>query len=113
MMRRPASILARYGVAVVLVLVAEGVRRVTIPPGFEPMLWFVPFIVVVGISAWLGGFGPGFVCTAGSAWFASFQLLQPSNALGFSGASDAFTLVLFVGFCLLVDILCSANGSRF
>ena len=105
---RPSSTLARYGLAVGLVALAEQARR-SLPGPWEPFLWFAPYLVAVAISAWVGGFGPGFVSTVGSSWMVSYFLLRPATSMSFTGATDTFSLVLFFGFCLLVNILCSSN----
>src|SRR5262245_5606772 len=104
---RPSSLLFRYALPVGLVAGAE-VSREVLPGSWEPVLWFVPFLLAVAVSAWLGGFGPGALATVGSTWQVSHFLTRPT-ALSVpgvpDGASDAFSIVLFFGFCLLVCIL--------
>jgi hypothetical protein len=108
---RPSSLLIRYALPFALVAGAE-VSREYLPGSWEPVLWFVPFLLAVAVSAWLGGFGPGAIATVGSTWQVSRFLTRPTY-LAVPGvpdaATDAFTIVLFFGFCLLVCILCSAN----
>ena len=105
---QPFSILFRYGLAVVAVLLAGLVWR-RLPGEWEPILWFGPFLLAVAASAWVGGFGPGLVATLWSTWDVSHSLVRPTHVLGITGASDAFSLVLFFGFCLLVSTLCSTS----
>lgn len=105
---QPLSIVFRYGLAGAAVLVAGFVWRL-LPGEWEPILWFVPFLLAVAASAWVGGFGPGLVATLGAAWDVSHSLVRPTHVLGISGASDAFSLILFFGFYLLVSTLFSTN----
>lgn len=103
---QPLSIVFRYGLAGAAVLVAGLVWRL-LPGEWERILWFVPFLLAVAASAWVGGFGPGLVATLGATWDVS--IVRPTHVLGISGASDAFSLILFFGFCLLVSTLFSTN----
>src|SRR5438034_9263656 len=105
---RGVSILLRYGLAVGGVLAASLTWRY-LPAEWEPIMWFVPFILAVGISAWLGGFGPGLVATVGSTWAISHSPVRPAYVRGSTGAGDVFSVVLFFGFCLLVNALLSSN----
>jgi len=108
MMRRPVSRVVRYGLAAALVVAANGTTQL-LPPTLGSLQWFLPFIVAVALSSWLGGFGPGLLATFGAAWLAGDTMLQPSHWLGFAGAGDVLSMVLFLGLCLLIDLVCSAN----
>ena len=103
------SLLMRYGLAVALILSADGARRLM--PDAHPALWIVAYVAAVAIGAWAAGFGPGFIVTAGATWLASDALQRPTDWLGFSGVGEALGLVLFVGFCLLVGLVCASDRS--
>jgi len=106
----PTTLLTRYGVAVGLILAADGARRLLLPDGY-PALWILPYVLAVAIGSWVAGFGPGFIVTAGATWLVSDALERPTHWLGFTGVGEALGLVLFVGLCLLIDLVCAGDRS--
>jgi len=86
---------ARYGVAVLLIAAALGLRMVLQPLlGVSvPYLQFFPAIL---LAAWYGGFGPGALGTGLSALIAMYLFLPPAG-LAVSGAGDWLSLSMFVG----------------
>ncbi len=70
------SWLIRYGLAVLLVSLATGIRialRPIIPTGFP----FITFFLAVLLAAWRGGLGPGLLASVLSTLAADFLLIEP------------------------------------
>lgn len=74
--RSGESWLIRYGIAVLLVAVATGIRlalRPIIPTGFP----FLTFFLAVMLAAWRGGLGPGLLASVLSTLAADLLLIEP------------------------------------
>ena len=84
---------ARYGVAVLLIAVALGLRLV-LQPWLGSAVPYVEFFAAILLAAWYGGFGPGAVATGLGALIA-MELFLPPGGLAVSGAGDWLSLSLF------------------
>jgi two-component system, LuxR family, sensor kinase FixL len=87
------GILARYGVAVVVVALAFGLRELLAPVLLERgvFLYFVPSVL---IAAGIGGVGPGLLATALSAGLVFFIVLGPASySPGLVLDTTAFTII--------------------
>jgi len=83
----------RYAVAVLAALVVVAVHLVLhrhFGSAFDPL-----FLVVVGVSAWYGGFGPGLVTLAASGLGALLTTTEPVGSLRITSRSDAFDLMAY------------------
>ncbi len=109
MLRIPQSaLLRRYGLAVIVVMVAVGLKLIlnlvsSSSGASTPFLNLFPAIVV---AAWYGGFGPGVFATLLGAIAADFFFLQPTSQLGGLSTEDAINLTIFVLDNLLISLLC-------
>ena len=92
---------ARYGVAVMLIAAALGLRLLLQPwlGSAVPYLQFFPAIL---LAAWYGGFGPGALATGLGALIA-MELFLPPAGLAVSGAGDWLSLSLFVATGLAIS----------
>jgi signal transduction histidine kinase len=89
------SLLLRYAIAVILVLIALVVRLLleTVLQDNSPFLLF--FIAVV-LATWLGGFRPGILATLLSVVAANFFLIEPRYTFFISETGPLIAAVLFV-----------------
>src|SRR4051794_2340423 len=102
---RPAS--ARYGIAVVAVLIA-----VLVSHFFHGLFEATPsvlYLAVIVISAWYGGFGPGALATAASAVAILYLFLAPTYSLSVADLRTAFQLIIFIAIGLLTSYLSGAR----
>ena len=70
------SVISRYGVALVAVLLAA-IIRYSITPWMPQGVPFVTFFLAVMLSAWTGGVGPGLFASFLSALIADFLFIEP------------------------------------
>src|SRR6476661_9646464 len=90
MSRRPFR---RYAVAVLAAIAVVGVHLVLhrrFGPSFDPL-----FLVVVGVSAWYGGFGPALVTLVVSGLGALLTTTQPVGSLRITNRADALELMAY------------------
>ena len=90
MTRRPFR---RYAVAVLAAVAVVGVHLVLhrrFGPSFDPL-----FLVVVGVSAWYGGFGPALVTLVVSGLGALLTTTQPVGSLRITNRADALELMAY------------------
>jgi signal transduction histidine kinase len=83
----------RYAVAVLAAIVVVGVHLVLhrrFGSAFDPL-----FLVVVGVSAWYGGFGPGLVTLAASGLGALLTTTRPVGSLRVESPRDALDLMAY------------------
>jgi len=105
-------VLLRYGVAVLAVGVAFGLKLLLDPLIVQD----VPFLLVFGaimVSAWYGGLGPGLLATAAAGLATDYFFLYPKGT--FSGFSlEAVPLLVFLLegtlVCLLTEALRAARS---
>src|SRR5262245_23625490 len=107
MFRRPtAARLADYGLTIPAVAVALLAGVLTLRSGAAP-LSVAPLALVVALSAWYGGFGPGLFALVQAAVSIDFFLVEPGSVLRFSSSAQAAAYVVFVAgwviFCLLAE----------
>jgi signal transduction histidine kinase len=83
----------RYAVAVVAAIAVVGIHLILhrrFGAAFDPL-----FLVVVGASAWYGGFGPGLVTLAASGLGALLTTSQPIGSLRIASPIDAVDLMAY------------------
>ena len=83
----------RYTVAVLAAIVVVGVHLILhrrFGSAFDPL-----FLVVVGVSAWYGGFGPGLVTLAASGLGALLTTSRPAGSLRIESPRDALDLMAY------------------
>jgi nitrate reductase gamma subunit len=106
-MRLPDSVFLRYGVAIGLVVLAEFLRR-ELPPEWAAPHWALLFGPAVLLSAWFGGFGPGFIATAGSVAAVAVLVMHVRLSTHLVDWIDLLVLVVFVVLGLAASIVAGA-----
>jgi PAS domain S-box-containing protein len=108
--RRP---LVHYLVAAAITGAAVALR-VLLEPLWGPEAPFVMLFPAVMLSAWIGGFGPGVLATAGGAVAAAYFWLEPYRAWKLAMPAEMALLGLFVvaclGLCVLTEALTRARA---
>jgi PAS domain S-box-containing protein len=98
------AVVWRYGLAVVVVLAATGVRL-----AFNPIVGVeaahIPFNLAVAIAAWFGGCGPGLVAAALSAFSVDWFFLEPVHSPSITSREGMWGLALFVITTSLIALL--------
>jgi PAS domain S-box-containing protein len=92
----------RYGLAIVLVAAAMGLRLALtawVGPGLPTYVTFYPAVMAAGLVA---GFGPGMVATALVALAAAYWLLPP-DGFAISSPVDRLGLAVFIGMGLFMS----------
>src|SRR5215212_784455 len=108
---RHTSPLLRYGVAVMAVGVAFGLKLLLGPLIVQD----VPFLLVFGaimVSAWFGGLGPGLLATVAAGLATDYFFLPPMGSLsGFSLETVPLLAFFLEGtlVCLLTEALRAAR----
>ncbi|UBF25343.1 PAS domain S-box protein [Kovacikia minuta CCNUW1] len=103
------SLLQRYGVAVIAMLVALLLMLLLnpwVPMGASP---FLLFFAAVMVSAWYGGFGPGFLATILASLAASYFFLPPFQNFRIAAPADMVRLGIFL---LISLMICLLSGTR-
>ena len=109
---RSASPSIRYGLGLGIAWLSVLVRLVLNPywGGSAPLITLYPAVV---LAAWLGGFGPGVVCTLASAATASYLFFGPLSSFRVANPGEVATLIVFAGIGLLIsgimEMLAKAN----
>jgi PAS domain S-box-containing protein len=108
-MKRSLEIALRYGVAVLAVGAALGIKLLLDPLTVQD----TPFLLVFGaiiVSAWYGGLGPGLLATTASALATDYFFLYPRGTLtGFS--VEGIDVLAFMLEGVLVSVLTSSLRS--
>jgi PAS domain S-box-containing protein len=108
-MKRSLEIALRYGVAMLAVGAALGIKLLLDPLTVQD----TPFLLVFGaiiVSAWYGGLGPGLLATAVSALATDYFFLYPRGTLtGFS--VEGIDVLTFMLEGVLVSVLTSSLRS--
>jgi PAS domain S-box-containing protein len=96
------SLVSRYGVAVLVVILAAIARSALTPlrGARLPLITFYPAIMA---SAWFGGFWPGLTTTLLSALAAQFFWMRPALGSPSSEPSDLVALVVFVSIGVFIS----------
>ncbi len=102
------SLWLRYGVALLTVALAVPLTAFCFTLGHGSSAFF---FAAVMISAWYGGFGPGFLTTALSALALDFFFLPPLPALG-TGLDEGMRLGVFVVVAFLIGTLAAREKRR-
>src|SRR5439155_23253184 len=109
---RSASPSMRYGLGLGIAWVSVLVRLLLNPYWGDsvPLITLYPAVL---LAAWLGGFGPGLVCTLVSAAAASYLFFEPLYSFSVSNPGEVGALIVFVGIGLLIgsviEMLVKAN----
>jgi PAS domain S-box-containing protein len=95
---------ARYGLAVLLVLGAVGLRWMLTPVLQDKgaSLFIVPAVL---LAAMLGGFGPGVAATALATFLLNYLLIPPSFSLRMQDSADIVRMAIFAGVGVTVSWL--------
>lgn len=100
--RYPLRSPSRYGIAAVIGVVGLILGVVLPIHGAYKLLFFTSYMVLILVSAALGGFGPGLVCTllcaAGVAWW-----LEPQGSFAIDAPAEIFGVLVFVVAGVLVS----------
>src|SRR5215203_4604351 len=108
-MKRSLEIALRYGVAVLAVGAALGIKLLLDPLTVQD----TPFLLVFGaiiVSSWYGGLGPGLLATTASALATDYFFLYPRGTLtGFS--VEGIDVLAFMLEGILVSVLTSSLRS--
>ena len=106
---RRSSPFLRYGVAVIVIALALGVKLL-LDPLIADQSPFLLFAAAVMVAAWFGGLGPGLLATALGAVVADYYFLAPIGS--FTPPGVAFLpLFLFVLQGALISLLAGALRS--
>ena len=95
----------RYGLAVVAVAAALGLRLALtawVGPGLPTYITFYPAVMVVAL---LAGFGPGLVATALAGLVAAYWILPPVGQFAIASPVDRLGLVIFFGMGLFMSVV--------
>ena len=95
----------RYGLAVVAVAAAMGLRLALtawVGPGLPTYITFYPAVMVVAL---LAGFGPGLVATALAGLVAAYWILPPVGQFAIASPVDRLGLVIFTGMGLFMSVV--------
>src|SRR5262245_46376294 len=112
MNQRTRTVLAEYGVAVVAVVVATGLRLL-LDPLLGDKFPFATLFLAVLVAAWWGGYGPALLATALGAVASARFLVPPRDGFAVEGFDDQAGLALYlavgVGLALLGGRMRSAR----
>ena len=103
--QRPSSVLWRYGVAVLAVAGALGLRlalTALFGPGLPAYITFYPAVMAVAI---LAGFGPGMAATVLTASVVTWGVLPPAKHLAIASSVDRVGLVIFCGMGVFLSLV--------
>src|SRR5262245_53779656 len=87
---------ADYGLTIPAVAMALLAGVLTLRAGAAPLA-AAPLALVVALSAWYGGFGPGLFALAQAAFGVDLFLVEPGTVLRFAGPAQAAAYAVFVG----------------
>jgi PAS domain S-box-containing protein len=92
----------RFGFAIILLLIAEGVRA-AISPHLPKPLVYGPFIPAILLAAIYGGFGPALVVLIGSLIFGNVSIVNDGNLISGSIKDPQSTIqYIIIGLCLAI-----------
>ncbi len=103
------SQLARYGVAILAVLLGLGLMLLLDPWISMKESPFVVFFAAVMVSAWYGGLGPGILATLLSILAAKYCFIPVIHTWQLGDLADLVRLILFVLVSLMVSSLSAAR----
>ena len=92
----------RVAIALAATAAAAAIRA-TLDPIWGAGLPYITFYPAIALSAWLGGFWPGFFTTILSAALASYLWLAPVYSLRVDSFGDRAGLLVFVGMGLVIS----------
>ena len=101
----PLGWVLRYGLAVVAVAVAMGLRLALtawVGPGLPTYITFYPAVMAVAL---LAGFGPGLLATALAGLVAAYWILPPVGQFAIASPVDRLGLVIFTGMGLFMSVV--------
>ena len=103
-------LLARYGLAVVAVVGALGLRLAlerSFGHGLPTYITFYPAIMLVAL---FGGFAPGLLATAATVVITAIWILPPVGQFAIESAADRLGLVIFTGMGVFVSAVAELYG---
>jgi diguanylate cyclase (GGDEF)-like protein/PAS domain S-box-containing protein len=95
----------RYGLVLIGVMAAMGLRLVLeawVGPGLPPYITFYPAVMSVAI---LAGFGPGALATALSAFIADYWIIRPTGQLSIGSSVDQAGMAIFIAMGLFISVM--------
>ena len=98
----------RYFIAVSATVISV-LLRLALDPAWDARLPYITFFPAIMLSAWLGGFGPGLVTTALSAFSAGYLWLPPLRSLQITNPEDQLGLGVFVFVGVVITALNEAS----
>jgi PAS domain S-box-containing protein len=101
--RSPLGWVRRYGLAVLAVAAAMGLRlalETWVGPGLPPFITFFPAVMVVAL---LAGFGPGLMATAFAVFVVGIWISPPIGIFSIKSPVDRMGLIIFSGMGLLMS----------
>ncbi|MBD1821125.1 PAS domain S-box protein [Cyanobacteria bacterium FACHB-DQ100] len=100
-------LLSRYGISVLVSLLALLIRFLLVPVlGYEAPL--LVFIMPVMFAAWYGGLGPGLLATALSALVGTYFFVQPLYSLSVTGIANGVRIAIFLTEGVMISYLSQA-----
>src|SRR5437867_623057 len=107
-----ASWSVRYGLGLGIAWASVLIRLLLTPywGASVPLITLYPAVL---LAAWLGGFGPGLLCTLVSAAAASYLFFEPIYSFRVANPGEAAAVIVFVGIGVLIstviEMLIKAN----
>lgn len=101
----PLGLISRYGLAVVAVAAALGLRvalTAWVGPGLATYVTFYPAVMVVALVA---GFGPGIAATVLAGFAVGYLILPPIGQFAIASPVDRLGLVIFTGMGLFMSVV--------
>lgn len=89
------STAARYGLALLAVALATGLRM-AIDPQLSDHVPYITYAPAVLAAAWLGGFGPALLATAIGSLLADYFFISPRYSLGIEGPANVWAAVQYL-----------------
>jgi PAS domain S-box-containing protein len=94
----------RYAIATLALGIGWGFRTALNPFFSQFELPFITFYPAVMVSAWLGGFGPGILTTAGAAVLADYFWMDAPYTFTIRNPSDVAAIAVFVTMGMLISL---------
>ena len=106
-----SSLPVRYGIAVVVVALALGLKLLIDPLIVQETPFLLVFAAVM-VSAWYGGLGPGLLATALAALITDYFFLYPVNAFSILSLEDLPLVVFILEGVLVSSVVAALRHAR-